>query len=191
MKKKIVINENTLRNIIRESIVRLNSTEYFKNNDIKSEPINNDDEDNEEEQSFTNLKPKNEFNYDMEYADDNDMEFTPDMENGISCRDMIDEMDSIHYQNGCPWLLILDSRFNKITVCHNFDEFKEFFASRIGLEEYCYFTNIKGDPCIQRRYMVRGVSDIGEHYIEKYGEDDFERLLTVFILSPYHKRLEM
>lgn len=188
MKKKIVINENTLRNIIRESIVRLNGAEYFKNNAIKNN-VSLNDEDSEEEQSFTNLKPKNEFDYDMEYS--NDMEVTPDMENGISCRDMIDEMDSIHYQNGCPWLIILDSRFNKITVCHNFDEFKEFFVSRIGLDEYCYFTDINGDPCIQRRYMVRGVSDIGEHYIEKYGEDDFERLLTVFILSPYHKRLEM
>jgi hypothetical protein len=39
--------------------------------------------------------------------------------------------------------------------------------------------------------MVRGVSDMGERYIKKYGEDDFERLLTVFILSLYHKRLEM
>lgn len=193
MKKKIVINENTLRNIIRESIVRLNGAEYFKNNGMKSDAINNDvslnDEDSEEDQSFTNFKPKNEFNYDMEYSDD--MDFTPDMENGISCRDMIDEMDSIHYQNGCPWLLILDNRFNKITVCHNFDEFKEFFASRIGLDEYCYFTNIKGEPCIQRRYMVRGVSDMGEHYIEQKGENDFKSLLTVFLARQYHKRLEM
>lgn len=194
MKKKIVISENTLRKIIRESIVRLNGAEYFKNNGMKSDAINNDvslnDEDSEEEQSFTSLKSKNTFTPDMEYTND-DMEFSPDMENVVSCQDMIDEMDSIHYQNGCPWLIILDAAINKITVCHNFDEFKEFIESELGLDEYCYFSDVNGEPCIQKRYMVRGVSDMGEHYIGQKGENDFKNLLTVFLARQYHKRLKM
>lgn len=194
MKKKIVISENTLRNIIRESIIRLNGAEYFKNNDMKSDAINNDvslnDEDSEEEQSFTRLKSKNTFTPDMEYTND-DMEFYPDIENVISCHEMIDEMDSIHYQNGCPWLIILDASINKITVCHNFDEFKEFIESELDIDEYCYFSEINGEPCIQKRYMVRGVSDMGEHYIEQKGENNFKDLLTVFLSRVYHKRLQM
>ena len=194
MKKKIVINENTLRKIIRESIVRLNGAEYFKNNGMKSDAINNgvslNDEDSEEEQSFTSLKSKNTFTPDMEYTNDN-MEFSPDMENVVSCQDMIDEMDSIHYQNGCPWLIILDASINKITVCHNFEEFKEFLANELDLSDYCHFSDINGEPCIQKRYMVRGVSGMGEHYIEQNGENDFKNLLTVFLSRAYHKRLQM
>lgn len=194
MKKKIVISENTLRNIIHESIVRLNGAEYFKNNGMKSDVINNDvslnDEDSEEGQSFTNLNSKDVINHDMEFIPD-DMEFTPDMENVIPCYDMIDEMDSIHYQNGCPWLIILDASMNKITVCHNFEEFKEFVGNRLGLDDYCHFSDINGEPCIQKRYMVRGVSDMGEHYIEQKGENDFKSLLTVFLARQFHKRLKM